>query len=81
METRWYFHGVLDQPILPARKIFDTQTGIVVLEEHYENGQLHRIDGPAVVTRNQTTGVLINEDHYIRGEFIRTDDFIRKPEP
>lgn len=56
--------------ILLMRKFYDTysiekkvdsETGFVFSEQHFLNGKLHRLDGPAKVTKMEDNGYILEE--------------------
>ena len=47
-----------------VRTSIDPETGIVTWESYYRDGDLHRLDGPAVIERDPKTGIVIREEYW-----------------
>lgn len=64
----------------PAFISTDIETGVVELEEYWEDGGRHRDDGPAVIERDPESGAVVKESFYFRGQKIVPND-LPHPEP
>lgn len=67
-QVRGAFHR--DEQDGPARIHIDEETGTVLLEEYSRDGQSHRTDGPAHVTRD-ANGIVTSECWFRDGQFHR----------
>jgi len=52
----------------------DPMTDVVTWEEWYENGKLHREDGPAVILRDGETGEVYHQSRYLNGREVTFSD-------
>src|ERR1700760_2897730 len=52
---------------------FTSRNGIVVEEKFYKDGKLHRLDGPAVISRDPYNGAITVEEWYRDGSLHRED--------
>jgi hypothetical protein len=68
---RWSVAGATGRPGgKPAFILKDLETGVVIREEYWENGDLHREHGPAVIDREHENGAVVKEIFYTRGQEI-----------
>ncbi|MEP0708853.1 MAG: hypothetical protein ABJL17_06860 [Parvibaculum sp.] len=68
----WYSYGRLRRFGGPARTIFNEQTEVYELEEWVIDDLRHRMDGPALIHREED-GQVTHEAHYREGVLHRTD--------
>ncbi|WP_292803457.1 hypothetical protein [Methylotenera sp.] len=62
----WEQHGLLSREDGPALTAINPE-GEIVIEEYYLGGQLHRLDGPAVIMKNRMEWRQENELHRLDG--------------
>lgn len=54
----------------PAHTVAAQETGIILEEAYYQQGQLHRdpLEGPALIWRDSTSGRVLGEYYYVHGD-------------
>ena len=67
----WYKKGQKHRTGSPA--IIHRFKEVIWIEEYYQDGFLHRLDGPAKIVRNADNGILCQEAWYIWGLPYRAD--------
>jgi hypothetical protein len=68
-------HGLTHRAEQDGPAVIETSeaTGVVVLEQYYRDGQLHRDHGPAWIDRDPETGTVVSEVWVKNGDYHRDD--------
>lgn len=78
----WMINDVLSRyGGLPAYIAIDPNSDVIFEEEYYEDGFLHRSNGPARIVRNIETGQIELAEHYIKGCRLDKNSKMEIPDP